>query len=50
MFGSEGEIVARAMAPIVQRGPDEPANGWVFWAIVGILIAFVVLIVLSRVT
>jgi hypothetical protein len=38
------------VALITQRGPDEPANSWVFWAVVAVLVLFVVVVILARLT
>jgi hypothetical protein len=38
------------MAPLAQRGPDDPANTWVFWAIVAVLVVFVVVVIVARLT
>ncbi len=38
------------MALIAQHGPDEPANSWVFWAILALIVVFVVLVIVVRIT
>jgi hypothetical protein len=39
----------RQMALLAQRGPDEPANSWVFWTIAAVIVAAVLVTVLVRV-
>jgi len=36
------------MGLLTQRGPEEPANQWVFWAIAFVVLAFVVVVVVAR--
>jgi hypothetical protein len=38
------------MALLAQPGPDEPAPGWVFWVVVALLLIFVIVVILARLT